>query len=75
MRVLDRNKRPIVEFDASNVEHRLLFQKFRQTRTWAHSPVQFDLDETYRDLPYYISTLLVEYYTINDKKMVDNVGK
>lgn len=75
MRVIDRNKRPIIEFDASNVEHRLLFQKFRQTRSWAHCPVHFDLDDNFHDLPYYLNTLLVEYYTANDKKMVDTVGK
>lgn len=66
---LTRQNRPMVDFDPTNVNHRLLYQEFLQTNSWSHSPIRFDMPEQYLDLPYYINLRLVAHYMGQDKKM------
>ena len=73
MHYLERVKRPVVDFNAANVEHRLLYQKFLNTNSWNHSPILFDMPEKYLELPYYINLKLAEYYMTQDKKMQKEV--
>jgi hypothetical protein len=54
--------RPFAIFDAANKEHRTLFNKFRTTRSWAHCPYQWALDDDSADIVHSISKKLVEHY-------------
>lgn len=70
MRVLDSVLRPVVQFDATNSEHRALYAEFLKTKSWAHCKVQFDIGGQYLDLPGYINDLLLGYYMKRDAALV-----
>jgi hypothetical protein len=61
----------VVTFDPALPEHRRLYQTFLATSRWGHSPVRFHCNENYLELPYYLNSLLVQYYMIADRKMID----
>ena len=74
MRIIDRTNRPVVEFDPSNAQHRVLFRTFIKTRKWAHSPLRFALRADYLDLHHYLNTVLLDWYMNQDKNMIDKVA-
>jgi len=45
MSKLDFFNRPWVQFDASNKEHRKIFNQFKRTMSWGHNPYRFILPE------------------------------
>jgi hypothetical protein len=75
MHYLERVRRPVVDFDPANVEHRIIYQQFMKTNSWDHSPILFDMPEKYLELPYYINMRLTEFYMDQDKKMQKHVDK
>jgi hypothetical protein len=54
--------RPYVIFDASNKDHRRWFAEFNISRTWAHCPVRFVIDDDQGDLVTMIQRRLIQYY-------------
>jgi hypothetical protein len=73
MDVLQRNQRPLVQFDPANVEHRRLYRQFLKTGTWSKSPVQFTLHEDFLELPHYLNTLMIQWYMDRDMKLKKSV--
>ena len=69
MKLLDRANRPVVEFDPANAVHRKLYRKFLETKKWSHSPVRFDCNEEFIELPHYLNTVLIKYYMSLDPEM------
>jgi hypothetical protein len=55
--------RPLVAFDASLKEHRQIYYKFVEKRSWGHSPYRFICPEEHStDLVTTIQRALIEYY-------------
>lgn len=54
--------REIVEFDASNAQHRAWFKEFYVKKTWKNCPVRFNLEEHYVNVVAMIQDHLTAYY-------------
>ena len=62
MSCLNLTRRPVVVFDAKNVEHRKAVEQFLRTGTWGRIDVNFLLETPYYDLPAMITAKLTDYY-------------
>lgn len=62
MSVLELAKRPLVEFDVNNREHRRLFSKFGVPKKWGHCPVRFALPDDQGHTYNTIQNKLIEWY-------------
>ena len=70
--------RPYVIFDASNKDHRRWFAEFNISRTWAHCPVRFVIDDDQGDLVTMIQRRLIQYYVDREfvvKKPHNSTGR
>jgi len=55
--------RPLVAFDANLKEHRQIYYKFVEARSWKHSPYRFICPEDHGyDLVTMIQRLMIDYY-------------
>lgn len=62
MSILELSKKPMVRFDPADKNHRLIFKKFLDNKSWKHSNCQFALDEVSLDLITMINRDLINYY-------------
>lgn len=62
MSYLSLNQRLISRFQPENEQHRVLYDQFLKTGTWANSPIRFVPEQGYVELPHSINSLLVKYY-------------
>ena len=63
MSLLEFNLRPLVAFDVDLKEHRRLYNQFKRTRSWGHSPYRFIVPNTDQfNLITSIEYLLLKYY-------------
>lgn len=53
---------PLVEFDASNVEHRKAYNKFFRQNKWGSTGPRFILETPFLDVPTMAQSKLVDYY-------------
>lgn len=60
--VLRKALKPVVDFDVTNREHRLMFYKFISTNTWKDCPVVFSVKGQYNDCVRMITTILLQHY-------------
>lgn len=67
MFTLNRNLRPVVEFDPTNVEHRRIYAEFKQTGSWAKSPVMFAHDDQFVSIPVQLDSVMTDYYTKQER--------
>jgi len=56
-------RRPTVEFDPSNKEHRSYYYDFLKTNSWKNCPVLWDFHKSYANVKGHIDFLLLDYYT------------
>lgn len=68
--MINRHKRPTVEFDASNAQHRDIYNQFVRTRSWSHSPYLFWVNDPGGDnnLAYAIPRVIANYLYSTAKK-------
>ena len=69
MSIIDLKARPIVEFDATKVEHRKYYADFVKRKSWGHIPVRFAVRGSRTDLVTQIERDLVDYYTYKEFKV------
>ncbi len=62
MSYLSLNKRALSRFQPENEQHRLLYNQFLKTGTWANCPLQFVPEQQNIELPHSINNQLVRYY-------------
>ena len=65
MPILDLNRRPIVLFDAGNVDHRRWFAEFARTSSWSSCPVRFAVTDdrgVHENLAVMIGKQVTEFY-------------
>lgn len=62
LRTLTNAMRPIVEFDASNQEHRKLYYNFLSTGSWGRCPYRFTVNNDFGIVKGIIDRRLIEYY-------------
>lgn len=60
--VLQTASRPFVVFDPTNKSHRAHYAKFQETRSWAHCPLRFIVDEDQDNLVAMVQHKLAGYY-------------
>lgn len=53
---------PLVQFDASNVEHRKAYFKFFKQSKWGPTGPRFILETPFLDVPTMAQSRLVDYY-------------
>ena len=61
--------RPVVEFDVTNAQHRAWAVLFIKTQSWANCPVMFNRDESFVDLPAYLQSVLIKFYSERDRAL------
>lgn len=66
MSILTPLKRPVVQFEVGNKEHREIFVSFLNDRSWAKSPILFQLEDTYYDVVTMITEKMLHYYIKQD---------
>jgi hypothetical protein len=66
--ILDISRRPLVKFDPSNKEHRRYYARYKETRSWGHSPVEFWVPYHYGNVASMCEVLLTEYYLKSEFK-------
>jgi len=69
MSILQLNCRPLLAFDAGNVEHRKHYAQFLKKKTWGYCPVRFAVLGSHTDLITQIERELVDYYTLKEFKV------
>jgi hypothetical protein len=69
MSILDLKVRPIIEFDASNPQHRKYFADFIKKKSWGYIPVRFEVLGSLTDLITQIERDLVDYYVYKEFKV------
>jgi len=69
MSILDLKVRPIIEFDASNSQHRKYFADFIKKKSWGYIPVRFEVLGSLTDLITQIERDLVDYYVYKEFKV------
>jgi hypothetical protein len=68
MSILDLKTRPVVQFDASNLEHRKEYAKFVKNKSWGYSPVRFAVLGSRTNLVTQIERDLVGHYVYKEFK-------
>ena len=56
-------QRPVRIFDATNAEHRSLYYKFSNTKSWKLCPYQWVIDDDSVDVVHNMSKKMLKYYT------------
>ena len=69
MSLLNLKERPIIEFEASNSEHRKYFADFIRRKSWGYIPVRFAVRGSRTDLVTQIERDLVDYYVYKEFKV------
>jgi hypothetical protein len=68
MSILDLKTRQVVQFDASNLEHRKEYAKFIKSKSWGYCPVRFAVLGSRTDLVTQIERDLVDHYVLKEFK-------
>lgn len=66
MSCLNAANRPVVLFDATNLEHRRIYNEFRRTRTWGRSEIRFELEHEWSDIISMIESKLLKFYSTQE---------
>jgi hypothetical protein len=69
MSILDLKARPVIEFDASNPQHRKYFAAFIKRKSWGYIPIRFAVRGSRTDLVTQIERDLVDYYVYKEFKV------
>ncbi len=56
-------QRPVKIFDAGNAEHRNLYYKFTNTKSWKLCPYQWAIDDDSIDVVHNMSKKMLKYYS------------
>lgn len=70
MAILSSNKRPVVMFDAANIEHRKMYAEYRKTRSWNNAPVRFKLENMWSDIVSMIEDKMLKYYVNQEMNFI-----
>jgi len=65
--ILALYRRPTIEFDPSDAEHRYWYYQFKKTLGWGNCPYTWHCPADYISVPDYIANLLAEYYMKQDR--------
>jgi hypothetical protein len=68
MSILDLKTRPMVQFDASNLQHRKHYATFVKQKSWGYIPIRFAVRGSRTDLITQIERDLVDYYVYKEFK-------
>jgi hypothetical protein len=69
MSILDLKARPIIEFDATNPQHRKYFSEFVKKKSWGYIPIRFAVRGSRTDLVTQVERDLVDYYVYKEFKV------
>jgi hypothetical protein len=68
MSILDLKTRPMIQFDAGNLQHRKEYAKFIKSKSWGYCPVRFAVLGSRTDLVTQIERDLVDHYVYKEFK-------